>query len=155
MPAKIIGVIGGEAAGPESLEAAREVGRRIAESGAVLICGGLGGVMEAACQGAAEAGGTTIGVLPTASKADANPYVTLPIVTAMGTARNLIIVRTADALIAVDGSYGTLSEIAHALDQGKRVIALRSWPALRQAVPEDEFVPVDTPEEAVARALES
>lgn len=154
VPSKIIAVIGGEVGGEDALTAAREVGRLIAESGAALICGGLGGVMRAACQGASEAGGTTIGVLPTASKADANPYVTIPIVTGMGTARNLIIVLTADAIIAVDGRYGTLSEIAHSLDQGKRVISLQAWPELRDAVPEDKFVSAATPEEAVALALE-
>jgi uncharacterized protein (TIGR00725 family) len=155
MTTRIIGVIGGEVAGEDSLARAREVGRLIAERGAVLVCGGLGGVMEAACRGASEAGGTTVGILPSDSTSDANPYVTIPIATGMGTARNLVIVRTADALIAVDGRYGTLSEIAHALDQGKRVISLLAWPALRGAVPEDRFTPAETPEEAVTLALES
>jgi len=150
----IIGVIGGQdGASAEAKKMAVEVGRLIAKSGARLICGGMEGVMEAACRGAKEAGGITIGVLPTGSKADANPYVDIPIVTAMGTARNVIIVRSADAIIAIDGSYGTLSEIAHALDQGKRVISLKSWPLHKAGVAKDLLVEVSTPEEAVKLAV--
>ncbi len=154
--AVIIAVIGGQnGASEEVLMLAREVGRLIAEGGAHLICGGMEGVMEAACRGAKEAGGTTIGVLPSTAKQDANKYVDLPIVTGMGTARNVIIVRTADAIIAVDGKFGTLSEIAHALDYGKKVISLRSWPLERMGLDGSKFVQAATPREAVDLAFES
>ena len=151
----IIGVIGGEASTQEVLRQAETVGRLVAERGAFLICGGLGGVMEAACKGAKSAGGTTIGVLPTARKEDANPYVDIPIVTGMGTARNVIIVRTADAIIAIDGRFGTLSEIAHSLDQGKKVVSLGGWPELEKAIDRTLFRLVNSPEEAVETAFEN
>jgi len=110
----IIGVIGGgSTASPDGLALAEEVGFLIARADAVLICGGLNGVMEASAKGAKRGGGLTVGVLPTGNKADSNPHIDLPIATAMSTARNLIIVRTADAIIAVNGSYGTLSEMAN------------------------------------------
>lgn len=155
MPRKLIlGVIGaGTTASPEGLQLAEEVGYLIARADAILICGGMNGVMEAAAKGAKRGGGLTIGVLPTASKADANPYIDIPIVTAMSTARNLIIVRTADGLIAVNGSYGTLSELAHAFDLKKPVFGLRTWPMEKVGVAEDLFVPVSTPREAVEKAL--
>jgi len=150
----IIAVIGGQSqASDEAKKLAREVGRLIAERDAYLICGGMGGVMEAACRGAKEAGGTTIGVLPTGAKADANPFVDIPIATGMGTARNVIIVRTADAIIAIDGSYGTLSEIAHALDQGKTVISLHSWPLQKVGVDKGQMIEADTPRQAVELAF--
>lgn len=151
----ILGVIGGgSSASPEGIALAEEVGFLIARADAVLICGGLNGVMEASAKGAKRGGGLTIGVLPTGNKADANPYIDLPIATAMSTARNLIIVRTADAVIAVNGSYGTLSEMAHAFDLGKAVFALRTWPMERAGVDARLFIPVQTPREAVDRALE-
>jgi len=151
----IIAVIGGQnGTTDEALRLAREVGRLIAERGAYLICGGLEGVMDAACRGAKEAGGTTIGVVPSAAKQDANKYVDIPIVTDMGTARNVIIVRTADAIIAVDGRFGTLSEIAHALDQGKKVISLKSWPLEKMGLEGTNFVQALTPEEAVDLAFD-
>ncbi|HEY7587570.1 MAG TPA: TIGR00725 family protein [Thermoplasmata archaeon] len=155
MPRRVIlGVIGaGTTASPEGLKLAEEVGYLIARADAVLVCGGLNGVMEAAARGAKRGGGLTIGILPTASKADANPYIDVPVVTAMSTARNLIIVRTADALIAVNGSYGTLSELAHAFDLKKTVFGLRTWPMEKVGVEEALFVRVDTPREAVDRAL--
>src|SRR5438093_4010565 len=129
----IIGVIGGgSTASPDGLALAEEVGFLVARADAVLICGGLNGVMEASAKGAKRGGGLTVGVLPTGNKADANPHIDLPIATAMSTARNLIIVRTADAIIAVNGSYGTLSEMAHAFDLGKTAFRPRPAP-LRQA----------------------
>ena len=153
--AVIMAVIGGQSnTSGEARKLAGEVGYMIAKRDAYLICGGMEGVMEAACRGAKEAGGTTIGVLPSGSKSDANRYVDIPIVTGMGTARNVIIVRTADAIIAIDGSYGTLSEIAHALDQGKKVISLRSWPLKKAGVDNELFVEASDPEEAVRLALE-
>jgi uncharacterized protein (TIGR00725 family) len=103
------------------------VGRLLAERGAVLVCGGLGGTMEAACRGARGAGGTTIGILPGLDRADANPYVDVAVPTGLGEARNALVVRAADVVIAVGGGYGTLSEIALALKAGKRVIGLGTW----------------------------
>lgn len=154
MGLKLIGVIGGGHPEARHLQVAREVGRRIAEAGAALICGGLTGVMEAACQGAKEAGGLTVGVLPTLDKGDANPYVDVAIATGMSTARNVIIVRSSDALIAIDGSYGTLSEIAHAFEQGLPVLALESWDMGSAGVPAELYEVVPDPATAVARALE-
>ena len=123
----IIGVIGGNRCSPQAAKMAEEVGRRIAEKGGVLICGGLGGVMEAAAMGAKQAGGQTIGILPNGKTDSANPYIDFPIATGMGYARNVIIVKTADVLIAIDGSYGTLSEVAYSLVFEKQVISLGSW----------------------------
>jgi len=106
---------------------AEAVGRELAAGGAVVVCGGLGGVMEAACRGAKEAGGHTVGILPGPDRAAANPFVDTAIPTGLGEARNALVVRAADALIAVGGGYGTLSEIALALKAGKRVVGLDSW----------------------------
>ncbi len=149
----VIGVIGGQYPSPEAIAHAEAVGRLIVQAGAILACGGLGGVMEAACRGAKAAGGFTVGILPGASKAEANPYVDLPIVTAMSTARNVILVRTADALVAIDGAYGTLSEMAHALDQGKRIVSLGAWDLTKAGVDSDRILDAKTPEEAVRLAL--
>src|SRR5712691_3638214 len=151
----IIGVIGGgSTASREGIALAEEVGFLIARADAVLICGGLNGVMEASAKGAKRGGGLTIGVLPTGNKGDANRYIDLPIATALSTARNLIIVRTADAIIAINGSYGTLSEMAHAFDLAKTVFGLRTWPIEKAGVEAKLFVSVATPREAVERALE-
>ena len=157
MPRKLlIGVIGaGNSASEEGLRLAEEVGYLIARADAVLVCGGLNGVMQAAAKGVKRGGGLTVGILPTGNKADANPYIDIPVATAMSTARILVSVRTADALIAINGSYGTLSEMAHAFDQGKPVFALHSWPMDKAGVEPGLFVPVDTPREAVDRALEA
>ncbi len=122
---KVIGVIGAAAASPEGLRLAEEVGRLIAEAGAVLVCGGLGGVMESAARGCSVAGGEVLGVLPGAKADEANEYVTLAVPTNMGHARNVIIAHTAGALVAIEGEYGTLSEAAIALKLGKNVFALR------------------------------
>ncbi len=127
MGSRIIGVIGGSNCTEEINRMAEEVGRGIATGGASLICGGLSGVMEYACKGAKSAGGLTIGVLPGTSKDDANDFVDIPIVTGLSIARNIIIVNTADVLIAIDGGYGTLSEIAFALNLRKPVVALDTW----------------------------
>lgn len=125
--APIIGVIGGSSCTKEVYALAEEVGRLIARSGASLICGGMGGVMEAVCKGAFNAGGLTIGILPSDNTSTANPFVRVPVSTGMGIGRNIIIVRTARSFIAIDGKYGTLSEIAFALQLGKPVIALQTW----------------------------
>jgi uncharacterized protein (TIGR00725 family) len=126
----IIGVIGAGRCDGALYQLALDVGREIARRGAILVCGGLGGVMEAAARGAAEEGGLTLGILPGSSTRDANTYIRLPVATDMGQARNVIIVHTADALIAVSGGAGTLSEIGHALKAGKPVIGLQTIPNL-------------------------
>ncbi len=108
-PRRIIAVIGGSDASPEEISLAEDVGRGLAKQGAVLVCGGLGGVMEAACRGSSLGGGVTVGILPGDSAKAANPYVQIPIVTGMGYARNVVVVKSAHAIIAIGGSYGTLS----------------------------------------------
>ncbi|MCX5889874.1 MAG: TIGR00725 family protein [Deltaproteobacteria bacterium] len=119
-----VAVIGGSQATPEVAALAREVGREVARKGAVLLCGGLGGVMAAAAQGASEAGGVSLGILPEADRSRANPYLTYSIATNLGHARNILIAHSADGVIAVDGDYGTISEAAIALKLGKPVVAL-------------------------------
>jgi uncharacterized protein (TIGR00725 family) len=143
-----IGVIGGAACSQEIYEIAREVGGAIAKNGFALVCGGLGGVMEAACRGAKEAGGITIGLLPTSDKGDANPFCDLVIPTGLGHARNILVVHASDALVAVDGEAGTLSEIAIALKIGKPLIGIRSWGG------EGRVPQVERGGEAVARLME-
>ncbi|MEA2454637.1 MAG: hypothetical protein QOI45_899 [Thermoleophilaceae bacterium] len=113
--------------GDEPTAAAADVGRLVAERGAVLVCGGLGGAMEAACRGAKQAEGVTVGILPGSDRSDANPYVDVALPTGLGEARNALVVRAADVVIAIGGGYGTLSEIALALKAGKRVIGLDTW----------------------------
>ncbi|MGH3371691.1 MAG: TIGR00725 family protein [Nocardioidaceae bacterium] len=122
-----VAVAGPSAAEPGLEALAYEVGRLLAEAGCTVVCGGLGGVMEAACRGAKAASGRTIGILPGSSRVDANPFVDVAIATGMGEARNVVIVRTADALVALGGGFGTLSEIGHALRAGKRVVGLGTW----------------------------
>ncbi len=149
----MIAVVGGSAPTDEEAWLAEEVGRGLATSGAVLICGGRGGVMEAACKGAKFAAGLTVGVLPGTDFSQANPYVDIPIVTGLREARNAIIARTAQAMIAIGGSYGTLSEIALALRFGTPVISLRSWWMGRDGHPSPPILRADTPEQAVTLAL--
>jgi uncharacterized protein (TIGR00725 family) len=152
---KIIGVIGGSVASPDILQMAEEVGAEIARNGAAVVCGGMTGVMEAVCKGARREGGLTIGIIPSDNKSDANPYVQIPIVTGMGMGRNVMLVKTADALIAVGGEFGTLSEIAHALNIGKKVVGLRTWKLEKaHTKPIPNLIDVDTPKKAVALALE-
>jgi len=123
----IVAVIGGNFCDQKIAKIAYEVGKGIAQKKHILICGGLGGVMEAACRGAKDEGGLTIGILPGRDRSEANQFVDIPIVTAMSHARNAIITRTAEVLIAVDGKYGTLSEIGLALAEGKKVIGINTW----------------------------
>ena len=120
-------VVGPGDASEEEIAAAEAVGRGLARSGAVLVCGGLGGVMPAASRGAAEAGGTTVGILPGTDRAAGNEWLTVAIPTGLGELRNGLVIRASDAVIAVGGAYGTLSEIALALKTGTPVIGLNSW----------------------------
>jgi len=124
---KIIAVIGGAEASEKHLKIAEQVGRLIAERNAILVTGGMGGVMSAASKGAKEANGLVIGILPTANKESANPYVDIPIVTGLNQARNFIIARTCDCAIAVNGRFGTLSEIAYCLMYDIPVIGIDTW----------------------------
>jgi uncharacterized protein (TIGR00725 family) len=149
-----IGVIGGSEVSPGVAQLAEEVGREIARRGAVLVCGGLSGVMEAACKGASEAGGLTIGILPGESRRAANPYVQIPIVTGIGYARNVAVVKSSQAVIAIDGSYGTLSEIGHALQSGIPVIGLGTWSMAIDGKTDAGIIVAKSPKEAADKAVE-
>lgn len=141
-----VGVIGGAAPESRFRAIAREVGRLIAEKGAILVCGGLGGVMEAAARGAKQAGGLTIGILPGGSPKEANPHIDIAVATGMGYSRNNLVVMNSHVLIAVDGSFGTLSEIAYARVHEKTVVGLGTWEI-------EGVVQVQSPEQAVELAL--
>lgn len=130
---------------------AEEVGTLLAREGAVVVCGGLGGVMEAACRGAKREGGTTLGLLPGLDRGEANPFIDLAIPTGLGEARNVLVVRAADVLIAIGGEFGTLSEIAFALKTSKPVVGLGTW-ALPQRP--DAILRASSAREAVALALD-
>jgi uncharacterized protein (TIGR00725 family) len=122
-----VAVCGSGGAEPGELAAAEAVGRELAARGAVVVCGGRGGVMESACRGAKSAGGTTLGILPGYERSDANEFVDVAVATGLGEARNALVVRAADAVIAVGGEWGTLSEIALALRADRRVVGLGTW----------------------------
>ena len=147
-------MVGGGDAGEDVCRIAETVGRGLARRGAVVVCGGLGGVMEAACRGAKAEGGTTVGILPGLDRAAANPFVDVALPTGLGEARNALVVRAADALVAVSGEFGTLSEIAFALRVGTPVVGVRTWELARDGRPVDAIVRVDDPDQAAARALE-
>jgi uncharacterized protein (TIGR00725 family) len=148
-----IGVIGGSDVPPQIAGLAEEVGREIARRGAVLVCGGMGGVMEAACRGASEEGGLTIGILPGDNRREANPYVQIPIVTGIGYARNVAVVRSSQAVIAIDGSYGTLTEIGYALQGGIPVIGLGTWSLSIDGKADKNIIAVKNPRDAVDKAM--
>ena len=149
----IISVIGGGAPSARAYELAEAVGRELAERGAVVVCGGFGGVMEAACKGAKSAGGVTIGVLPGNDPRSANRWVDYPVMTGMGYARNVVVVKTGRAAIAVDGAYGTLSEIGHALSDGTPVIGLETWDLTSGDGYPLEITRADSPVDAVEKAI--
>lgn len=151
---KFIAVIGGSAPSPEDTEIAEKVGREIARHGAVLVCGGLGGVMEASCRGAHAEGGLTVGILPGDNPATANPYISIPIVTGIGYARNPIVVKSSRAVIAVDGSYGTLTEIAYAIQHGIPVVGLNTWSFSRKGKTDHSIIQAENPAQAVELALD-
>ena len=143
----MIGVIGSAEASHEGAARAHAVGREVARHGFILVCGGLGGVMEAACRGAHEGGGLTVGILPGTRRVEANPFVDIAIVTGMGHGRNLLIVQSASAVVALPGGPGTLSEVALALKVGTPVVALGAWVHI------DGLFRADSPEEAVRKAI--
>ncbi len=128
---KYVGVIGAGDCSDKIYQIARDVGLEIGKKGWVVVCGGLGGVMEAAARGCTEAGGTTVGILPGLEKESANPYIEIPIPTGLGEGRNLLVVRASDVLVSIAGEYGTLSEIALALKINKPVIGLETWENLK------------------------
>ena len=148
---------GGCGEGSEAWQLAEEVGRRLAEAGVTVVCGGRGGVMEAAARGAAGVGGEVIGVLPWVDGEDANPYCTHVVATGIGDARNLAVVASGEAAIAVGGEWGTLSEIALARNLGRTVVALRSWSVSGREQMEGGpgIVAVETPEQAVSAAVQA
>ena len=149
----IIAVIGAGNPTPEIASLAEEVGRELARRGVTVVCGGLGGVMEAVCRGAKSAGGTTIGILPGSDPGDANRWVDIPICTGLGYARNVIVVRSGRAVIAVGGAYGTLSEIGHALGDGIPVVGLSTWTISRNEQLDESIIPADSAAAAVETAL--
>jgi hypothetical protein len=144
----IIAVIGASKCSKKLRDMAASVGKYVAENDGVILCGGMGGIMEGAARGAKEGGGTTIGILPTDDKGDANEFIDYVIVTGFGEARNIMVVRSADAVVAFPGKYGTLSEMAFALKAGKPVISISAWKL------GDEIIHVDDPVEAARLALE-
>lgn len=147
-----ISVIGHSACDPERIELAYRVGQEIAARGHALVCGGLTGVMEAACHGAHDAGGVSIGILPGPDRSRANRWLTVSIPTDLGHARNALVALSGDALIAVCGGYGTLSEIAFGLKMGKPVVSLQSWDLGECPREEMKMVRATDPVEAVSIA---
>lgn len=148
-----IAVIGAGKCDEKTYALAEQVGRELAQRGATVVCGGLGGVMEAACKGAKSAGGRTVGILPGTHHREANPFVDIPVVTGLGEARNVVVVRSGRAVIAIGGEYGTLSEIAYALKFGIPVIGLGTWQLAKGGKFADAIVEVKAPQEAAERAI--
>ncbi len=149
----IIAVIGGGNPPPHAIALAEEVGCELAHRGAMVVCGGLQGVMEAVCRGAKSAGGTTIGILPGNEPLTANDYIDIPIMTGMGYARNVIVVKTGRAAIAIDGAYGTLSEIGHALGDGIPVVGLETWQLPDRGDLPLHIIHAGSPRDAVEKAI--
>ncbi|HET6477965.1 MAG TPA: TIGR00725 family protein [Dehalococcoidales bacterium] len=150
---RFIAVIGGSECTPDEARLAEEVGRELARKGIALVCGGLRGIMEAVCRGASAEGGLTIGILPGGSRQAANQYVKIPIVTNLGEARNVIVVKSSEAVIAIGGGYGTLSEIGHALRNGIPVVGLNTWSLSRKGQPDESIAIASDPADAVNKAL--
>ncbi len=134
---------------------AEQVGQELATRGATVVCGGLGGVMAAVCRGAKSAGGTTVGILPGNDPSDANDWVDIPICTGLSYARNVIVVKSGRAVIAVGGAFGTLSEIGHALGDNIPVVALETWELRRNGATDGSMIPSDSPSDAVVKAIEA
>ncbi len=148
-----ISVVGAHTASDAELEAARVIGGLLAEKGCVLITGGLGGIMEAASRGAAEAGGIVIGIIPSMDERDANRHVTVPMPTGLGDARNLLVARSAGGVIAVGGRIGTLSEIVFALKAGRPVVGLGTWELDETRLGTAGIVKAKDPADAVEKIL--
>jgi len=151
---KIIAVIGGSKSSAKESKLAEEVGREVAKRGAILICGGLGGIMEAACRGANSEGGLTIGVLPGENSREANEYVQISIITGIGYARNVVVVKSAQAVIAISGSYGTLTEIGYALQNGIPVIGLDTWSISRKGKADRSIILAENAADALSIAFD-
>jgi hypothetical protein len=148
-----IAVVGDSACSAQESKLAETVGALLAEQGATIVCGGLGGVMEAVCRGAKSKGGLTVGILPGTDTSTANSWIDIPIATGMGEARNTAVVKSAQAVIAIGGGYGTLSEIAFALKSSIPVIGLNTWSLSRNGQEDDSITRVQTPSEAVDKAI--
>jgi uncharacterized protein (TIGR00725 family) len=148
-----VAVCGPDPAPPEVASQAEEIGRLLARAGAVLVCGGLAGVMEAAARGVEAEGGVSIGLLPGTGRDAGNPHLSFSIPTGIGEMRNAMIVRAADAVIAVAGEFGTLSEIAFALKTGVPVVGLGTWELAKAGRPVEAFVRVHSPQDAVSEAI--
>ncbi len=144
----IIAVIGAGKCSKKLRDMAADIGRYVAENGGVVLCGGLGGIMEGAARGAKEAGGTTIGIIPSENKADANQFIDYVIPTGFGQARNVLVVRAADAIVALPGKFGTLSEMAFALVSGKPIVSVQAWKL------GEEILQVEDPVEAAKIAMD-
>ena len=149
----IIGVIGDSSSSPEEAKLAENVGKLLAQQGVIVVCGGLGGVMEAVCRGAKSKSGLTVGILPGQDSSMANPWVDIPVVTGLGEARNVVVAKSAQAVIAIGGSYGTLSEIAYALKSSIPVIGLNTWSLSRNGREDDSIIKVQSATEAVDKAI--
>jgi uncharacterized protein (TIGR00725 family) len=152
-PRAWIAIAGSGDAAPWELEAAEEAGAAVAEAGCGLVCGGLGGVMEAACRGARSRGGLTVGLLPGLDRDEANGWVVVALPTGLGEGRNVLVVHAADALVAIGGGWGTLSEIALALKAGIPVVGVGTWEPAMGGTPVEGVVAIDDPRTAVAEAL--
>ena len=148
-----VAVCGAGDATEEDIERAELVGQLLAEAGAIVVCGGLGGVMDAAARGATDSGGIAVGLLPDVTRAGSSDHLTIALPLGLGETRNALVVRSADAIIAVGGEWGTLSEIAFAMKMGKRVVGLDTWELTRAGRPVDGILRADSPEEAVQLAL--
>jgi uncharacterized protein (TIGR00725 family) len=149
----IVAVIGDSSCSAEEARLAEAVGEELAQCGATVTCGGLGGVMEAVCRGAKSKGGLTVGILPGEDSSMANPYVDVPIATGVGYARNMAVVKSAQAVIAIGGNYGTLSEIAYALKKDIPVIGLNTWSLSRNGQEDGSIIRVHSAVEAVEKAI--
>lgn len=148
-----VAVCGGSAFDEAAARVAREVGARLAREGAVVLCGGGGGVMEAVCEGARSEGGLSVGFLPGETRDDANPYVDVALPTGVGEMRNMLLVRASDVVIAISGEFGTLSEIAFALRLDIPVVGVDTWELQKKGRVSDAIVTASSAEEAVDRAL--
>ncbi|MEC7836077.1 MAG: TIGR00725 family protein [Chloroflexota bacterium] len=149
----IIAVIGESTTSPENAILAEKVGSLLAMANVTIVCGGQGGVMESVCKGAKKNGGTTIGILPGVDPLDSNEYIDIPICTGLGNGRNLLVIRAGQAVIAIGGAYGTLSEIGLALSESKQVIGLNTWSLMKNEKIDCGIIVADSPEQAVKIAI--